>query len=234
MSALLLSACSGDNETAEFDDAEAAAETQETPEQTEAPEPELPQAESGLVLEEVSQAATVTETIRPERSEIITPADGEEFRILEITFAPQDNSDQFWSQDVSDASASLAVNAGGAQSHLHDLDNDQSHRILISAPQDSSTQLVVSSEGHDQSVDVLTGEREEDQIAAGYYRQVTQQDPNHTFPADTLVFPVEDSDGWNVDDTEIEPDYHVSSVWLAGWVDDGEWADSDEVWLGVE
>lgn len=93
---------------------------------------------------------------------------------------------------------------------------------------------MVSSEGHDQFVDVLTGEREEDQIAAGYYRQVTQQDPNHTFPADTLVFPVEDSDGWNVDDTEIEPDYHVSSVWLAGWVDDGGWADSDEVWLGVE
>lgn len=164
----------------------------------------------------------------------VRAADGEEFRILTMSFTP-DQATERWGDDAPQADASLALNLDGVQSHLHDLDGALDLRILFSVPQDGSGRLTISSEGHDQFVDVLTGEREEDEIAAGYYREVTTQDLNHTFPLDSDRVTLqhehsEDRDGEGV----VDYDLRVNSVGLTGWSAEQGWAAPDEMWLVVD
>lgn len=153
-------------------------------------------------------------------------AEGEVFQVVNFTFTPhQDRSH--------DTSTDLSLHDGASQTHLHELDVDQSHRILISVPEQDSSQLVVSSDGHDQFVDLLTGERnDDDEIAAGYYREVTQQDLNHTFQIDTDPVEVVDTDGRR-DPDNIPLNYHVhaSSIQLTAWTEEDGWASAGEAWL---
>lgn len=159
------------------------------------------------------------------------PAEGEVFRVLNLSFTSHQDA-------AHSATSTMALNVDGAQTHLHDLDSQQEHRLLVSVPEDGSTRLVVSSEGHDQYVDVLTGEREDDDVAAAYYRDVVQQDPNHKYPIDSGRLGVEREAMYQTsgeeDDMVLNYDFGVSSVRLAAWTEEGGWADPGEAWLVVD
>ncbi|WP_029088353.1 hypothetical protein [Brevibacterium album] len=260
LSALALSACGGGEGEAEF------------AEESAAPEVVGEQVEQGFLYEDISQNVTVTDTLRPERGEIITPtgtltvnevqavsavpaeeiereavtdeetgepldyiaAEGEELRVVDLTFTPHgDQEDLYGGEHESGTTSELSIRAGGAQNHLQPLGSQADHRILVSAPEDGSTHFVVSSEGHDQYVDVLTGERQEDDVAAAYYRPVTTQEPHHTFPVDDSEFTVlyngsEDGEG------TVSYDLQVASASLTAWTQDGGWAAPGEAWLAVD
>src|SRR5699024_9383947 len=115
-------------------------------------------------------------------------AEGEVLRAFDLSFAPEDDDDLAY--DDGPPPTDLSIRAGGSQTHLAELDLEDSTRILVSVPQDGSAALVVSSEGHDQLVDLLTGERQDDDVAAAYYRADRVQEPHHTFPVSVEPFPV--------------------------------------------
>lgn len=153
------------------------------------------------------------------------PAEGEEFRVLNLSFSPDDEADH-------GTSTSVAISDGGAQDHLFDLGNQQDFRVLVSASEEA--QLVISSDGHDQYVDIYTGEREEEEVAAGYYREITNQDPSHTFPIEDGSLPLLDRNDEATDPFEAEYDFHISSVRLVGWDEENGWASEGEAWLQVD
>lgn len=272
LTALALTACSPDEETAQFeeavqDEAPEAEPTEVAAEGTDE-EPGLDDAESGLVVEEFGQEAAVVDSASlGDEGEIITPAgtlsissvetvetvpaaaigqegegelqpaEGEVFRVVEFSFTP-DEATQGFDADVN-ASADLALNVGGVQNHLHELDSSQDHRILFSVPEDSSAQLVVSSEGHDQSADILTGERqtEEDDAAAAYYREVTNQDPNHSFPledGEPIQVVQDNNPDREVGTLTTQYDLHVGSVSLTAWTPEEGWAAPGEAWVVID
>src|SRR5699024_12833921 len=91
-------------------------------------------------------------------------AEGEVLRALDLSFAPEDDDDLAY--DDGPPPTDLSIRAGGPQTHLAELDLEDSTRTLVSVPQDGCAALVVSSEGHDQPGDLLTGERQDDDVAA--------------------------------------------------------------------
>lgn len=264
VAALSLSACSSSTETAEFEDAE----TTEQEDPVDAG-PQLPEAEPGLVIEDMSQEALVLETLRPADDEIITPAGtltieeveivesvpaeeassdtaseedelgpaaGETFRIVNFSFTPDERTEGH-SDDTLDVDAGLALNAEGQQEHLSDLDGEESFRFLISVPEDDGAELVIASEGHDQFVDVLTGERQADaqDPAATYYRDITNQDLNHAFPIPSDSVLIEKTEG-HPDEEEAPVDYNlrVNSAELTAWSPEDGWAAPGEGWLAID
>ena len=72
--------------------------------------------------------------------------EGESLRIVDVSYMPDE---EFPADDA--PTTELSIEVGGAQEHLSTLDDQQDHRILVSAAQDGTTQLIVSSEGHDQA-----------------------------------------------------------------------------------
>lgn len=190
----------------------------------------VPAGEIGLSEEEEGQEEQDEQVEQAQA----TAAEGEEFRILTMSFTP-DEATEGIGDEVLDVDAALALSIGGVQSHLHDLDGQQDFRILFSVPQDGSGSLTISSEGHDQSIDVLTGERAEDEVSAGYYREVTNQDLNHTFPveSDRVVLQHERREG-DEGQASVDYDLRVNSVGLAGWSEQEGWAAPGEAWLVID
>lgn len=151
------------------------------------------------------------------------PAEGEEFRVLNLSFSQDEGAEH-------GETTSVALASDGSQEHLVDLGGEQELRILISVPREA--QLVVSCDGHDQYMDALSGEREDDEVAAGYYRDVTGQDVNHTFPTETVDLAITSERGSQ--EGVVNFDAHVSSANLAGWAEGEGWASEGEAWLVVE
>ncbi|GAB3811184.1 hypothetical protein GCM10028820_01980 [Tessaracoccus terricola] len=154
------------------------------------------------------------------------PADGEVLRVVEVKFKPVSTTG--WDKAPQ---GDLSITVGGAQKHLHELDKERSVRLLVSMPDDGSTRLVVSSEGHDQLVDVLTGERQDDDVAAAYYRANTVQEPHHTIRLDPITFPTDET-GEN-SEVVTEFSFDVEAARLTAWTADGGWAEPDAAWLGI-
>src|SRR5699024_6123186 len=151
--------------------------------------------------EDFTKDVTVTSTLNPENSTVITPtgtlsidglqeltsvpadavdldpeldedgevldfaaAQGEVLRAVDLSFTPVDEDAPGGGDGL--PATDLSVRAGGSQTHLAEIDGKYTDRILLSVPEDGSAVLVVSSEGHDQLVDLLTGERQGDDVAA--------------------------------------------------------------------
>lgn len=107
--------------------------------------------------------------------------------------------------------------------------------MLISAPQDGSTEFVIASEGHDQRIDVLTGERVVDpqDPAAAYYRKVTVQDLNHAFQVDDRNIAVTDVRD-EPHEIPLSQDPRINTVTLTAWTEESGWADEGQAWLLVD
>lgn len=192
------------------------------------PEPEEPaeSAEEEDVTTDVSQMDPLD----------YVAAEGEGLRVITMSF---DGTDDEAGYDVISA---LSVLHGGAQNHVADLSSDQSFRVLIAAAEDGSSQVVVSADGHDQHVNILTGEREDDEVAAGYYRQVTNQDLNHSLSAPTSTVDIVE-DGSNAEGTDdygrvyssdLDFEAYLTSARLAGWAPGEGWATEGEAWLVLD
>ena len=155
-------------------------------------------------------------------------AQGEAFRIVDVTYTPHSQAP---GDDV--ATSDLSLVAGGAQQHLSALEDQQDHRILVSAPDDGSTRLVVSSEGHDQYVDVLTGERVDDEVAAAYYLPTARQELHHTFAIDDDAFPTKTHSS-PAEDVTIDYSFQIVTATLTAWTADDGWASPGQAWLEVD
>lgn len=155
-------------------------------------------------------------------------ADGEVLRAMDLTFTPFD--EDAWMSGESEPVTDLSIRASGSQSHLAELTGRYEDRILVSVPEDGSGVLVVSCEGHDQLLDLSTGEREEDEIAAAYYRSNRIQELHHTFPVSVKSIPVLYGGGA---DSEITPEISLraTSLSLTAWTKQTGWADAGGAWL---
>lgn len=267
VAALALSACSSSGQTAEFEEPETTTqETQEESVETgpQLPEAkaglvvadisqeaavldtlrpennEIITPAGTLTVQEVeiveSLAATEVDADAGAEQDELGPAAGEAFRILNFSFAPDERT-QGYGDDVLDVEADLALNAGGQQQHLSDLDDEEDYRTLVSAPQDDGAQLVVSSQGHDQYIDVLTGERtaEAQDAAATYYRDITTQDLNHAFPIPSDGIPIERTAGSaEQDDAPVDYSLRINSAELTAWSPEDGWAAPGEGWLAID
>lgn len=155
-------------------------------------------------------------------------ADGEKFRVVEFSFDPSE----------AEVAAALSLTYDGQQKQIAQLAEGSrgwggsgaaSYRILVSVPADGGAQLVVSSDGHDQVVDLASGDRADDPIAATYYRDVTQQDINAALTLGEKQIDVENSD----DPLEVSGQLAIGSVSLTPYSPSEGWADEGKAWLIV-
>ena len=164
----------------------------------------------------------------------VQAAHGEVFRVVKLYFEPR-FSDTNTPEEL--PAASLSVKHSGQQTHISDFNEPEVSRILFSVPEDDA-QLVITSDGHEQSIDVLTGERviEEDDPAAGYYRDTTVQDIHHDFQIENDAIQVMSGLGNNAEaeDANVFYDLQVRSATLSGWTRETGWASPGEAWLTVD
>lgn len=229
---------------------------------------DLPQLDPGFLEEDFTKDVTVTSTLHPENSTVITPtgtlsidglqeltavpadavdvdpelnedgealdfaaAPGEVLRAVDLSFTPVGEDAPGGGDGL--PATDLSVRAGGSQTHLAEIDGEYSNRILLSLPEDGSAVLVVSCEGHDQLVDLLTGERQGDDVAAVYYRQGRVQEPHHTFPVSVDPFPV--LYGGAADhDIEAAVSFQATTLALTAWTADTGWAEPGGAWLVMD
>ncbi|MGP9844007.1 hypothetical protein [Brachybacterium sp. 107] len=189
-----------------------------------------------LTIDGVQEIATVTaesvgleaETDADGDALDFAPADGEVLRAVDLSFAPSGDTDGL--QEPSSPITDLTISARGSQAHLAEIDGDYSARVLISVPKDGSASLVVSSEGHNQMVDLLTGERQDDPVAAVYYRSDRVQEPHHTFPVSVDPFPVL-YDGEADSETTTTTSFQATTLELTAWTEKNGWAEPGGAWL---
>ncbi|GAA4520481.1 hypothetical protein GCM10023160_05840 [Brachybacterium paraconglomeratum] len=161
----------------------------------------------------------------------LAPADGEVLRAVELSFTPFNGGEA--ALDEASPLTDISISMGGSQTHLAEIDGEYSTRNLISVPKDGSASLVVSSEGHDQMVDLLTGERQADEVAAAYYRSDRVQEPHHTFPLSVDPFPVLYSDDADSEVTTTTS-FQAATLGLTAWTETTGWADPGSAWLVME
>jgi len=138
---------------ADFPESVAAAETFR-PEQDEVTTPVGTLTIHNVEVVETVPAAAVEVKTREFEGEA-RPADGEIFRILNLSFT-SDASEVAESEDQ--PYPVLALRSSDLNLHLSHLVTGQEHRILLSLPEDEQAHLVVSYQGDEQYVDVATGE----------------------------------------------------------------------------
>lgn len=167
------------------------------------------------------------------------PAAGETFLLLDYSFTPHQESDSGWGADEQESyTASLALNDGGAQQTLahfgeHEGFGEQSPesgQLLVSVAEDDAF-LVVSSSGEDQEISLPSGERGENDVTLGYYRDVTEQDENHEFDISDQSVTVND------DDYEVSLYLNLQRAQLTAFTEEGGgdgWAEPDMAWLILE
>ena len=155
-------------------------------------------------------------------------AEGEVLRAVDFSFTA--NSQDAFSTDAALPATDVSIRGGSSQTHLAELTGDTSSRYLLSVPADGSAVLVVSSEGHDQVIDLLTGERQADDVAAAFYREGRVQEPHHTFPAEVKAIPVLYS---GEEDSEIAASvsFQATTLTLTAWTKEEGWAEAGSAWL---
>lgn len=185
----------------------------------------------GGVVTVSSVAATSSYTVEGEDGslEAFGPAEGEEFRVVSYSFAENEDPES------TPPAVTLGLESGGQLKEIVDLSNPEDYgtegaepRVLVSVPADDpEASLVVSSAGHDQHVDLATGERKPDPVADTYYRKVTRQDvakslrfAPHKF-TDTHGTPHRMNVTVDVDAVELTP-YVPEAVGNQGWAEEGK------------
>jgi len=185
---------------------------------------------SSIATVETVDASILEQEAEDEAASVFQPAEGEEFRVVEYSFEPSET----------EADAALTLDHAGQQDQIAQLvESDRGWgapegaqaRFLASVPTDGEAQLVVSSDGHDQRIDLSTGERVKDPVAQTYYRDVTQQDINKTFTLDDKDIEVKDEDEPETLATELS----VSSAQITPYAPEGSgaegWAEEGKAWL---
>lgn len=161
------------------------------------------------------------------------PAEGETFRRIEMTF--QSMEWDAWSEETPE-DVTVSFRSAGQQTELRtfsydDFTHDEAPTFSSVVSAREGAELVISSAGHDQVIDLATGKRAADPVADTYYRRVTKQDVNEkvNFERQTVAL-----DG---DQDGVRPAVTVNSVELTpyapSWVSDQGWATSGNAWALV-
>src|SRR5690606_36779955 len=90
--------------------------------------------------------------------------------------------------------------------------------------------LGVSCEGHDQLLDLSTGEREEDEIAAADYRSNRIQELHHTLPVSVKSIRVLYGGGADSENTP-EISLRATSLSLTAWTQQTGWSAAGGAWF---
>lgn len=184
-------------------------------------------------LDEITAAtAGLEEKYDEDTDEVLPygPAEGEVFRVVELSFESSVLSDENVAPETD-----LSLKVNGTQTHLSELYGGYSERVLVSVPKDGSAQLVVSADGHNQFIDMLTGERADDAVAATYYRDVQRQEPHHVLQIESTTYPVlVDWSGLEEAVNTVDYNMQIDSVALAAWQPDAGWAPEGRAWAVVD
>src|SRR5699024_5437013 len=155
-------------------------------------------------------------------------AQGEVLRAVDLSFTPVDEDAPGGGDGL--PATDLSVRAAGSQAHLAEIDGKYTDRILLSVPEDGSAVLVVSSEGHDQLVVMLTGEPQGEDVAGVYYREDRVQEPHRPFRVSVDPFPV--LYGGEADyEIGAAVSFQAPTLGLTAWTADTGWAEPGGAWL---
>ena len=138
--------------------------------------------------------------------------------------------------DTSDlASPTLGLELDGQTRELPKLDEDGHRTYLMSLPAKGTAELVVTQDGHDQRLDLSTGKRTADDVAAAYYREKTDPiDINEplAFPDSTVT--VGGSGSSNEYDYTVKLTTELAEAQLTPWTKEKGWADAGTAWLLID
>src|SRR5699024_10969302 len=185
---------------------------------------------SSIATVETVDASVLDQADSDEAASVFQAAEGEEFRVVEYDFEPSETP----------AGAALTLSHAGQQDQIAQLvESDRGlfapeatqGRFLASVPTDGEAQLVVSSAGHDQSIDLSTGERVKDPVAHTYYRAVTQQDINTTISHEDKHIEIKDADAPEAVATELTVSSAQSTPYAPEDSGAQGWADEGQAWL---
>lgn len=170
--------------------------------------------------------------------EELGPAAGKALSLVTVSYEANDpNSDLAYSatddpgstEDL--ASPTLDLDLDGQTRELPKLDENGQRTYLMSIPADGTAEFVVTQDGHEQRLDLHSGEREDDAVASTYYRAST--DPVEineplSFPDSTVKV---GNKGSNKSDAEVKLTTDLAQAQLTPWTRDDGWAKEGTAWL---
>lgn len=182
-------------------------------------------------------SATSTET---ESGEALGPAEGKKLSLVTVDYTANETEPSYSADgnplDTSDlASPTLGLELDGQTRELPKLDEDGHRTYLMSLPAKGTAELVVTQDGHDQRLDLSTGKRTADDVAAAYYREKTDPiDINEplAFPDSTVT--VGGSGSSNEYDYTVKLTTELAEAQLTPWTKEKGWADAGTAWLLID
>ena len=193
-----------------------------------------------LTIERVSTVETVPAQIGDDATsaaddETLRPADGEVFRLVQVRYSDSGGYSSTGQDADHEAempgSPMLSLSTDGQTQELGTLGSEHSEQAYIaSVPAEGDASLVVSQAGHDQTVDLTTGERTPDDIAAAYYRDTTHADIEETLQIPTGHLELT---GAHSGDTtkEVALNVDLSDAQIGAWDPEEGWAEPDTAWM---
>lgn len=182
-------------------------------------------------------SASPTET---EDGEALGPAEGKKLSLVTVHYTANEEEPAYSSDDdpldTSDlASPTLGLDLDGQTRELPKLDEDGHRTYLMSLPAEGTAELVVTQDGHEQRLDLSTGKRTADDVAAAYYREKT--DPVEineplAFPDSTVT--VGGSGSSNEYDYTVKLTTELAEAQLTPWTKEKGWADEGTAWLLID
>lgn len=188
-----------------------------------------------------SASASASASESAEGQEPLAPADGEVFRAVTVVYSTSDapepiNSESEASEDTDAelADPDLAFAVDGT-THQQGVLNEPGRRTyLVSAPEGGEAQLVITQDGTPQAVDLSTGERADDEAAAGYYRDPQQVAVEQTLELGSVQ--AEAAGGYGGDvmrQKTFSPSVVIDQAQFAAWTPESGWAEPGEAWLNL-
>ena len=173
-----------------------------------------------------------------EDGEALGPAEGKKLSLVTVDYTANEEEPGHSSDDdpldTSElASPTLGLDLDGQTRELPKLDEDGHRTYLMSLPAEGTAELVVTQDGHEQRLDLNTGKRTADDVAAAYYREKT--DPVEineplAFPDSTVT--VEGS--ISEDDYTVKLTTELAEAQLTPWTEEKGWADNGTAWLLID
>lgn len=219
-------------------------------------EPDLPKADPDLLMTSVSPGSvTVTDVVKPgEKGKVITPdgtliveslgvaesispdgeppqqaADGHKLLVLSTNWENQSG--------YSDLDTTALLSVAGKQTDITDALIDaygsDETTLLVSVPDDEASSLSISYAGHDQIVDLATGERQPDPVTDVFYRPVTYQDVVKSASFGPTAYYTSDSGSAQEGTYKIEIDWATLTPFVATEAGGQGWAPEGSAWLFI-
>lgn len=184
-----------------------------------------------------------TSASSPEGSsgEDLGPAEGHRISLVSVDYTSNDSAqDPAYSSDdgvasTADlASPTLALDRDGQSRELPKLDEDGRHTYLISIPAEGKAEFVVTQDGHEQRLDLNTGKRLADEVAATYYRDKTEPvEINEPLAFPDTTVKVGGTGGANGYDYKVKLTTELADARLTPWTKEQGWAEDGTAWLVI-